>query len=433
MNHALRSNALWSKLDPVELEPVETVPAWPSEPKQNGNGRPPRRTLLILILLGLGAIATAGAIVWKHRGIAAVDYATAPVERGDIVRVTTASGMVNPVETVQIGSYVSGRILDLFCDYNSKVATGQHCAKIDPRSYQAAVEQASAAVGTAKAQLSKDQAQLTYRKVAYDRSLALLNRNVVSQDATDNALSVYNQAQAQVALDQAAISQREAELKAAQVNLDYTDIVSPVDGTVVSRSAAIGQTVTANFQTPTLFLIATDLSKMQVEANVSEAEIGEVREGQNATFTVEAFPGRTFSGRVRQIRQAPVAVQNVISYDVVIATDNSDLALKPGMTATAHIVLAQAHDVVRIPEAALRFAPEGFAVEHARAGESKSGLVWVKRPEGLVPIAVQLGLADENDVAMTEGELKPGDEVVTGRHRGGDASAVNAPSTSGAS
>src|SRR5581483_8960548 len=267
----------------------------------------------------LVAIVAAGATVLHGRGAATADYISEPVVRGDIARTTIASGMVNPVETVQIGSYVSGRVIDLFCDYNTEVAKGQSCAKIDPRSYQAAVDQAAAAVGTARAQLSKDQAQLAYAKVTYERNLSLLSRNVVSQDAADNAQASYKQTEAQVALDQAAITQHEAELKAARVNLDYTDIVSPVDGTVVSRSASIGQTVTANFQTPTLFLIAKDLKKMQVEANVSEAEIGQIHTGQDATFTVEAFPNRTFAGKVTQIRQAPVSVQNVISYDVVIA------------------------------------------------------------------------------------------------------------------
>ncbi len=427
MTQALRSKALWSKVEPVRLQPDGR--SAPQSPRPDDGGAPHRRwhrkwTALVLLVVAIGAAAAL-----RYRGSASADYVTAPAGRGDIVRATTASGTVNPVETVQIGSYVSGRIEELLCDYNSPVVKGQSCAKIDPRTYQAAVDQASATVATAKAQLNKDQAHLTYVKLAYERSLALTNRNVVSQDATDNALNVYDQAKAQVALDEAAIDQRRAELKSAQVNLDYSDIVSPVDGTVVSRSVAIGQTVTASFQTPTLFLIATDLRKMQVEANVSEAEIGAIRQDQDTTFTVEAFPGRTFTGKVTQIRQAPVSVQNVISYDVVIATDNSDLALKPGMTATAHIVIARRHDVLRIPEAALRFAPDGFAVGHAAAGERTGGLVWVRRRSVLEPVAVQLGLADDNDIEVTDGDLKAGDEVVTGRRRassGGEVAAGTA-------
>ncbi len=295
MMHAPRSKALWSKLEPVVLEPDELGVVPSPQPRQD---RPPRRLWRRwAVLPALCAALVIGGLAWKHRTSAAANLVTAPVSRGDIVHEITASGMVNPVETVQIGSYVSGRIQELFCDYNTAVIKGQRCAKIDPRNYDAAVEQAAAAVGTAKAQLRKDQAQLAYAKVTYDRNLALLNRNVVSQDATDNALNVFRQTEAQVAFDEAAINQREAELKAVQVNLDYTDIVSPVDGTVVSRSVAIGQTVTANFQTPTLFLIATDLTKIQVEANVSEAEIGAIRDGQEASFTVEAFPNRTLPAK----------------------------------------------------------------------------------------------------------------------------------------
>src|SRR6185312_1566996 len=359
------------------LPPLRPPPRDPQEPQPDTRERPPRRRRWV-IATAIALTLVCGVWLWSRHAAAPPGYVTAAVERGDVVRRATASGMVNPVETVQVGSYVSGRIEDLTCDYNSRVAKGQRCAKIDPRSYQAAVDQAAAAVATAKAQLNKDQANLDYLQRTYARNKDLAERGVASADTMDNAKNAYTQAQAQADLDAAMIRQREAELKTAQVNLDLTNIISPVDGTVVSRSVAIGQTVTASFQTPTLFLIAKDLKKMQVEANVSEAEIGEIREGEDASFTVEAFPGRTFTGEVTQIRQAPVAVQNVISYDVVIAADNHDLALKPGMTATAHIVTAQRHHVREIPQAALRFTPDGHAVEQAAAGESKHGQVWVR-------------------------------------------------------
>jgi HlyD family secretion protein len=435
MTPSLGSKLLRPQPEPAALDPKPRQFAPPSErertspPKRN---LPRRRSSLRrwqwALVLALFAAVGLGGLALRHRDAGEAQYVTAPVSRGEITRVTVASGMVNPVETVQIGSYVSGRIQDLYCDYNSEVVKNQPCAKIDPRSYQATVDQSAAAVDTAKAQLAKDQAQLAYAKVTYDRNIKLLGHDVVSHDAADKALNGYKQTEAQVALDQATIAQREAELKAAQVNLDYTDIVSPVDGTVVSRSVAIGQTVAASFQTPTLFLIAKDLKKMQVEANVSEAEIGEIREGEDASFTVEAFPGRTFTGEVTQIRQAPVAVQNVISYDVVIAADNHDLALKPGMTATAHIVTAQRHHVREIPQAALRFTPDGHAVEQAAAGESKHGQVWVRRGAALEAVPVELGLADENNVEVTGGALSPGDEVVTARAgQGAQAAAPDQP------
>ncbi len=408
-------------------------PLRPPPPEPREETRPPvapRLRRRVLVSVAALALLIGSAALWSSRRTAPASYVTAAVDRGDVVRLATASGMVNPVETVQIGSYVSGRIQELFCDYNTAVVKGQRCAKIDPRNYEAAVEQAAAVVGTAKAQLSKDQAQLAYAKVTYERNLALLDRKVVSQDSVDNALNAYKQTEAQVALDQATINQREAERRAAQVNLDYTDIVSPVDGTVVSRSVAMGQTVTANFQTPTLFLIATDLTKMQVDANVSEAEIGSLRDGQDADFTVEAFPNRTFTGKVTQIRLAPVSVQNVVSYDVVIEAANPDLVLKPGMTATAHIVTARKHDVLKVPEAALRFAPPGYAVDQARAGEHAGGLVWVQRGSGLEPVAVRLGLSDDNEVEVTDGAIAPGDEVATARQRAGAAASPAAPGAS---
>ncbi len=405
--------------------PQDGGPATETPPPRRSSSR--RRWTRAAALIALAALVVAAAALWRGRAGAPARYVTAPIDAGNIVRVTTASGMVNPVETVQVGSYVSGRIQDLFCDYNSEVKKGEVCAKIDPRSYEAAVEQATAALATAKAQRGKDQAGLDYVKLAYERNAALAKRAAVSQDAADNALNAYRQAQAQIELDEAAIAQREAELKSARVNLDYTDIVSPVVGTVVSRSVAIGQTVAASFQTPTLFLIATDLKRMQVDANVTEASIGEVHEGQKATFTVEAFPDRTFTGTVTQVRQAPVSVQNVISYDVVIEVANPELLLKPGMTATARIVVAEHDGVVRMPEAALRFAPGGIAggggvaASAAHAQDSRHGQVWVLRKNALVRVPVTLGLADENYVEVTSGAFEPGDWVVI--RRGGRAGA----------
>ena len=268
-------------------------------------------------------------------------YVTTAVTQGDVVTTITASGSVNPVVVVQVGTYVSGTIVTLSCDYNTRVHKGQLCAKIDPKPYQIIVDQDQAELDVAKAQLVKDQANVVYTKINHERLDLLFSEDSTSHDAADAALNAYNQAVALVGLDVAQIAQKAAALKAAQINLDYTNIVSPVDGTVVSRNVTAGQTVAASFQTPTLFLIATDLTKMQVDTNVSESDIAGAVEGANASFTVDAFPKRTFQGRVAQVRQAPVSVQNVITYDVVITVDNPDLLLKPGMTATARIVTAQ--------------------------------------------------------------------------------------------
>ncbi len=376
------------------------------------------------ISIGLVAVAgvVGGFVVWNGQRAKAVKYVTAAVERGAISRTITASGTVNPVVTVQVGAFVSGTIQTLTCDYNTRVRKGQLCAKIDPRPYETTVAQAKANVDAASAQLGKDQASLALAKLNHGRSLTLLARGFLSQAAVDTTLSSYDQALAQTRVDQATISQRQAALHAAQVNLDYTDIVSPVDGTVVSRNVNVGQTVASSFQTPTLFLIATDLTKMQVDTNVSESDIGGAKEGDRATFTVSAFPGRVFRGRVIQARQAPISVQNVITYDVVIAADNPELLLKPGMTANARIITAERKDVLRVPVQALSYtpAPKGTAATGARqgrGGRSRSSApqaqqVWVLQGGKPRAVPVSVGLDDDANAEITGGSLKLGDQVV---------------------
>ena len=240
-----------------------------------------------------------------------------------------------------------------------------------PRSIRARIRASSirrkANLAVAKAQLEKDKASLTYAKANLGRLATLVQTNAVSKDAYDNAKSVYDQALAQITFDEATIQQRQAVLDAAQVNLDYTNIISPVDGTVVSRNVTMGQTVAASFQTPTLFLIATDLTKMQVDANVSESDIGGIKNGNKATFTVDAYPKRVFEGTVTQVRQSPQTVQNVVTYDVVVSVDNSDLALKPGLTAATRIIVDQRSDVLRVPNQALRYVPTGTAIRRREA------------------------------------------------------------------
>ncbi len=232
---------------------------------------------------------------------------------------------------------------------------------------------------------AKDQANLAYTKINHERLALLLTENSISRDATDAALNAYDQAVALVGLDTAQIALKTAALKAAQINLDYTNIVSPVDGTVVSRNITAGQTVAASFQTPTLFLIATDLTKMQVDTSVSESDIAGAVEGASASFTVDAYPKRVFQGRVTQVRQAPVSVQNVITYDAVITVDNPGLLLKPGMTATARITTAQSLNVLRVPSQAPRFTPAAAAKSAARQIGAAGGLGRSSRNTGFDP------------------------------------------------
>ena len=254
-----------------------------------------------------------------------------------------------------------GTILSLSCDYNTKVHKGQLCAKIDPRPYQVVVDQNAADLAVAKAQLVKDQANLVYTEVTQKRNDALLRENAISRQVDDAARDANKQALALDALDAAAVVQKEAVLKAAQINLDYTNIVSPVNGTVVSRNVTAGQTVAASFQTPTLFLIATDLTKMEVDTNVSESDIAGARAGSKRQFHGRCFSETHFHRTCTQVRQAPISVQNVITYDVVITVANPAFLLKPGMTATAKIDTAQARNVLRVPSQALRFTPTGAA------------------------------------------------------------------------
>jgi len=362
--------------------------------------------------IALGVIVVSAVVFrWRERPDGS-RYVTAETTRGPVVRAITTTGAVDPVITVQVGAYVSGTIQASYCDYNTEVKAGQLCARIDPRPYQVVVDQDTANLATAQAQLHKDRASLVYAKINYARDARLREHGVVSQDTADSDKSVYDQAAAQVELDEAAIRQREAELHAAQVNLDYTNIVSPVDGTVVSRNITIGQTVAASFQTPTLFLIAQDLTKMQVDTNVSESDVGAARVGQKSTFTVEAYPGRTFVGRVSQVRQAPITVQNVVTYNVVVSVDNADLALMPGMTANTRIITEERDDVVRVPLQALRFSPHGLRGSSAAAKSERGASVQVLRDGRPETVPITTGLSDGSFAEVVHGEVGPGDRVV---------------------
>jgi len=357
----------------------------------------------ITLALALAAIA----VWWSVGSSPGIRYATAPVTIGPIARSVSATGTVNPELTIIVGTYVSGVIQELSCDYNTQVKRGQSCAKIDPRPYQSIVDQGKANLAVAKAQLEKDKASLTYAKANAGRLAILIQTNAVSKDAYDNAKSMYEQALAQITFDEATIQQRQAVLDAAQVNLDYTNIISPVDGTVVSRNVTMGQTVAASFQTPTLFLIATDLTKMQVDANVSESDIGGIRTGNKATFTVDAYSGRPFEGQVTQVRQSPQTVQNVVTYDVVVSVDNSDLALKPGLTAATRIIVDQRSAVLRVPNQALRYVPTGATLH-----EGKQARVWVLRDGAPAQVQVTPGLDDDDFTEIVQGELKVDDKVI---------------------
>jgi HlyD family secretion protein len=364
-----------------------------------------RSRWLAVALLALAAAA--GVAWWVMQRSAPVQYVTAPLGRGAITRAVTATGTVNPVLTIIVGSYVSGVIQNLYCDYNTQVRADQVCAKIDPRPYQAIFDQYSGQLLRDQAVLDKDRTDLTrYQELAAQNSIA-------RQQAEDQGY-VVNQDAATVKLDQALV-------EGAKLNLDYTDIISPVNGTVVSRSVTGGQTVASSFQTPTLFLIATDLKQMEVDTNTSEGDMGGVKEGAKTTFTVDAFPQRVFNGAVTQVRQSPQTVQNVVTYDVVVGVDNSDLALVPGMTASTQIIIDQRKDVLRVPNQALRYAPGGLSATTAggaRTPPNKQPKVWVLRDGQPVAVAVDTGLSDDNFTEIVKGDLKPGDQVISAESGG---------------
>ena len=320
-----------------------------------------------LVLLGVAAY---GIWWWKFRDT--LHYVTAQVTRGDIRRSINMTGALNPVVTAQVGSFVSGNIKSWSCDYNTQVKIGQQCALIDPLPFQVVVDEAEADVRTAKAQLVKDKAAAANARIVYERDKKLRDQGIVSQETLDADKSTLDQDVATIDLDIATIASKEAALHAGQVNLGYTNIVSPVNGTVITRYIDVGYTVVSNLQSSTLFLIGKDMTSMQVDTNVSEADVGEVRDGQKANFTVQAYPNRTFEATVRQVRKGPITVQNVVTYDVVLDVNNKDLALLPGMTSDTHIITAEHKNVLRVPLPATRFVPEGMG-RSGRGGEGAGG------------------------------------------------------------
>ena len=390
---------------------------------------------------------------WTHRS--PVRYVTAKVSAGDIRRSVGMTGALNPVVTAQVGSYVSGNIKSWTCDYNTMVKIGQSCALIDPLPFQVVVDQDAADEKTAEAQLVKDRAALVLAKLTFERDSKLLGQGIVSQAQIDTDKGAFDQAKAQIEFDVATIASKKATLKAAQVNLAYTNIVSPVNGMVITRYIDVGQTVVTSLQSSTLFLIGKDMTKMQVDTNVSEADVGEVAEGQKAYFTVQAYPKRTFWGTVRQIRRGPITVQNVVTYDVVVDVDNQDLALYPGMTADAHIITAEHTHVLRVPLPATRFVPEGVVrrerEEHgdrgdrgergdrgdrgegagasaahrpAQGGRGTPARIWLLVNGSLQQMRVQTGLDDGTLVEVSGAGLKAGDEVVVNAIRTDNAPAA---------
>lgn len=428
----------------------------------------------------LGALAVVGGVVFAGFRYARsqrppdLRFETTLATHGDVVAKVTATGTLSALVTVQVGTQVSGRISQLFVDYNSVVKKGQVLAKIDPQIFQASVAQASASYLVAKGNLSKARVQAADAERQYKRAKELAERQLIAQADLDTAQATRDIANATIEASLGSLEQARASLNQAQINLAYTTVISPIDGIVISRSVDVGQTVAASLSAPTLFLIAQDLTKMQVDTSVAEADVGKMNPGMSTTFTVDAYPQEHFKGTIRQIRNAPQNVQNVVTYDAVIDVANPDLKLKPGMTANATVVFAERTGVLVVPNAALRFkppveltdkldalagspasgAPSGSAAPDPSALPMASGApraagggrrnggaghrggaggptdrrtVWVLRGELPSPVRVKIGLSDGTLTEIVEGDVKDGEAIVTDATVSADAKKSSAP------
>jgi len=390
---------------------------------------------LIVVVLVL-AITVAGGWVWLGRGNSGTEYRVAKVERGDLWVLVTATGAVQPVTQVQVGTQVTGTIEKLNADFNTRVKAGQVIAMIDQAPFLAKVAQDRANLARAEADVERAKATLEQAEKELVRAKELARRELISPSELDAAVAQQASLAAQVKVAEATVAQAKATLESSQVNLGYTTIVSPVDGIVVSRNVDVGQTVAASLSAPTIFIIAASLKSMQIEASVSEADIGRIAEGQKVTFTVDAYRNRPWEGRVAQVRLSPTTVQNVVTYTVIVSVENPEEKLLPGMTANVSFQVDHREGVLKVPNAALRFTPpEEAAMPEPPAAEAKRGpggargprsRLWVRKGTALAAVPVQAGATDGTFTEVVKGEIQEGQEVVTGfAAREGDAPATN--------
>ena len=454
--------------DRIHVEPISTGPSLVTLPRPRKIHWP--RWVKWAVAIGAAALLTTGALLWRAHLQSAITYETVSVERGSLQARVTATGNLNAVVDVLVSSQVSGNIKALYADWNSKVTKGELVALIDPEIFQAQVDQATAtyrsahsASITAQAQLEKSRSDLsaanaseksaeaiaakdlaneTNANAQLERAEVLLREQVMAQQDYDTAKANYDASQAQVTADQAQIDaakqniqsaqasvevaqsqletaraqerQTQAVLAQAQINLDHTRIMAPVDGTVVARRMDVGQTVASTLNPPTIFEIAQDLTKMQVDTNVDQSDVGNVVKGQKATFIVDSYPGTTFRGVVADIRKAPIVTQNVVTYDVVITVDNSDLKLFPGMTANVTILTTKVDDTLKVPNSVLRFRPSAPVLKQTGlpAIQPDKQQVYVLEGGKIKAVPVKFGLSDGKYTAVSSDQLQTGAQVV---------------------
>lgn len=396
-----------------------------------------KKTISLGIGILVAALAAVGFWRWSTGGKEA-SYITAAAQKGNVTQVVTATGSLSAVITVQVGSQVSGTIDKLYADFNTQVKAGQVVARLNQDKFKATVDQAKANLLSSQANVAKQKVTVEDAKRTLERNKELKKRGLLAQSDLDASQTAYDAAIAQLEVNKAQVEQSQASINQSSVDLNNTVIRSPVDGIVVSRNIDVGQTVAASLQAPTLFLIANDLSKMQVDTNVSEGDVGNVWVNQDVTFTVDAYPSRRFHGKVLQVRNAAIMVQNVVTYDAVVGVDNKELLLKPGMTANVEFVVSQKTDVLKIPNAALRFrlpaegqqagqagAPAqgagnapgrrsgaGGGARGREGGANRQATIYVLRDQAM-PLRVRLGISDGSFTEVVSGDLKEGDQIIT--------------------
>ena len=405
--------------DPVKIGPVKTrAVSAPAIAEQATAGWLSTHWRIPAAAVALAVLAFGGGggwLYWSTHRTTAVHYVSQKIERGSIVRAVAASGVVVPTATTSIDARVSGVIQALYCATDTKVKAGQLCAKIDPRPYQTLVDQDNADLAAAEARLQKDNADLARSKATFEHYEAREGRRVISQKTLDKLRKAYEQTQTRTKIEEASVAQLQAALHAAQTNLEYTDISSPIDGTVVSRNVEMAQVIVAGKETP-LFVVAEDLTAMQVNGNVSENDVRAINLGDKASFTVEAIPNHLFAGAITQLGRSSRTLEHAPTYDVVISAPNPELLLKPGMTATIKIVVDRRDDVLRAPDQALRYSPAGHAAPSSSSGAGTPldgwPRVWILREGRPTAVPVQLGLDDGAYTEIVKGDLKPGDELI---------------------
>jgi HlyD family secretion protein len=348
-----------------------------------------------------------------------VHYQTKKIERCTITQVVEASGTINPVNIVSVGSTVSGLMKEIYVDYNTEVKKGQLLAQIDPATFQAQVDQNRAQIANAQANLAKLNAEMVFAQKTYNRYKNLYDKNFIARSELDQAESDYLAKRAAIGAQRASISQAQASLQTSLTNLGYTKIIAPVDGTIIKRAIDVGQPVAASFQAPELFTIAQDLKEMQIEVNVSEADIGKVKEGQEVEYTLDGYPDETFHGQVTQVRLDSTTTSNVVTYTVIVSVKNDELTLKPGMTANVSIITNKSENVLCVPNIALKYTPEAGGQRYKEQG------IWILAKNQPERVTIKEGASDDSNTEIISKKLKAGDEVIIGSTGGKAPKSMN--------